>query len=152
MKRLPVAEEDRRSVADWYQVWGDRVAAVDFKAVRDMFTEDAIAFGSKVEMVTSREALERDQWRAIWPSIENYRYDLSTLEVVMSPDRLMAMGASIFRSTGIHQDGSKFERNGRATVILQRPSVGAPWVCNHAHVSLKPGTPGISHGKRPERV
>ena len=28
MNRLPVAEEDRRSVADWYQVWGDRVAAV----------------------------------------------------------------------------------------------------------------------------
>jgi ketosteroid isomerase-like protein len=151
MKRLPVAEEDRRSVGDWFQTWGDRVAAVNFKAVRGMFTEDAIAFGSKVELVNSREALERDQWRAIWPSIEDYRYDLSTLEVVMSPDRLMAMGASIFRSTGIHKDGSKFERNGRATVTLQRPSIGAPWVCNHSHVSLKPGTPGVSHGKRPEK-
>jgi ketosteroid isomerase-like protein len=152
MKRLPVAEEDWRSVADWYQVWGDRVAAVNFTAVRDMFTEDAIAFGSKVEMVTSREALERDQWRAIWPSIEDYRYDLSTLEVVMSPDRLMAMGASIFRSTGLHPDGKKFERNGRATVTLMRPLVDAPWICTHSHISLKPGTPGISHGKRPERV
>lgn len=152
MKRLPVAEEDRRSVGDWFQTWGDRVAAVNFKDVRDMFTEDAIAFGSKVELVNSREALERDQWRAIWPSIEDYRYDLSTLEVVMSPDRLMAMGASIFRSTGIHQDGSKFERNGRATVTLQRASIGAPWVCNHSHVSLKPGTPGMSHGNRPEKI
>ena len=151
MKRLPVAEEDRRSVADWYPRWGDLVAEVNFKAVRPMFAEDAIAFGSKVEMVTSQAELEREQWRAVWPSIEDYRYDLATLEVVMSPDRLMAMGASIFRSTGIHQDGSKFERNGRATVILQRPSIGAPWICNHSHVSLKPGTPGISHGKRPEK-
>ncbi len=152
MKRLAVADEDRRSITDWFQTWGDRVGAVNFKAVRGMFTEDAIAFGSKVQMVTSREALERDQWRAIWPTIEDYFYDLSTLEVVVSPDRLMAMGASIFRSTGIHKDGSKFERIGRATVTLQRPSVGAPWVCNHSHVSLTPGTPAPSHGHRPEAM
>ena len=69
----------------------------------------------------------------------------------MSPDRLMAMGALIFRSTGLHPDGKKFERNGRATVTLMRPSVGAPWICTHSHISLKPGTPGISHGKRPEK-
>jgi len=152
MKRLPVVDQDRRSIAEWFQVWGDRVGAVNFKAVRDMFTEDAIAFGSKVEMVQSREALERDQWRVIWPTIEDYRYDLSTLEVVVSPDRLMAMGASIFRSTGIHKNGTKFERTGRATVTLQRGAVGAPWVCNHSHVSLTPGTPAPSHGYRPEAM
>ena len=152
MKRLPVAEEDRRSVADWFARWGDRVAAVDFIAVRPTFAEDAIAFGSRVEMMTSRDALEREQWRMVWPTIEDYRYDLATLEVVVSPDRLMAMGAVIFRSTGLNADRSKFERNGRATVTLQRDAIGAPWICNHSHVSLKPGTPGISHGKRPERV
>jgi ketosteroid isomerase-like protein len=150
MKRLPVAEEDRSSVADWYVRWGDFVANVNFKAVREMFAEDAVAFGSKIEMMTSQAQLEREQWREVWPSIEDYRYDLATLEVVMSPDRLMAMGASIFRSTGLHPDRRKFERNGRATVTLMRPSVGAPWVCTHSHISLKPGTPGISHGKRPE--
>jgi len=47
--------------------------------------------------------------------------DLATLEVVMSPDRLMAMGAVIFRSTGLHPDGKPFERNGRATWIAARP-------------------------------
>ncbi len=152
MKRLPVADEDRRSIADWFAVWGERVAAVDFKSVRPMFAEDAIAFGSKVEMVTSREALEHEQWRAVWPTIEDYRYDLATLEVVTSPDRLMAMGAVIFRSTGLHRDGGKFERNGRATVTLMRSSVSAPWICTHSHVSLKPGTPAPSHGNRPEAV
>ncbi len=150
MKRLPVLDEDHQSVAAWYQLWGQRVAAVNFKAVREMFTEDAIAFGSKVNMMTSREALEREQWRAIWPTIEDYAYDLATLNVVVSPDRLMAMGATIFRSTGIHQDGTRFERNGRATVTLQRTAVNAPWVCNHSHVSLTPGTPAPSHGNRPE--
>jgi ketosteroid isomerase-like protein len=150
MKRLSVSDEDRRSITEWFRVWGERVGSVNFKAVREMFTEDAIAFGSKVEMVTSREALERDQWRAIWPTIEDYTYVLSTLEIVVSPDRLMAMGAAIFRSTGIHKDGTRFERYGRATVTLQRLPVSAPWICNHSHVSLKPGTPTPSYGTRPE--
>ena len=150
MKRLPVDEDDRRSIVEWFDVWGRRVGEVNFNAVRAMFTEDAIAFGSKVEMVTSRESLERDQWRAIWPTIEDYSYDLDTLEMVVSPDRLMAMGAAIFRSTGIHKDGSRFQRNGRATVTLQRESVSAPWLCNHSHVSLTPGTPAPSHGSRQE--
>ena len=151
MKRLPVPEEDRRSIAEWFDTWGRLVAAVDFKRVRDMFAEDAIAFGSKVEMMTSREALEREQWRAVWPTIENYSYDISTLELVISPDRLMAMGAAIFRSTGLHPDKkTRFERPGRATVTLMRERIGAPWYCTHSHVSLKPGTPTPSHFNRPE--
>ena len=86
-----------------------------------MFAEDAIAFGSKVEMMTSRAALEREQWRAVWPTMEDYRYDLSTLEVAISPDRLMAMGAAIFRSTGLHAgQARRFDRNGRATATLMR--------------------------------
>ena len=126
MKRLPVTEEDRRSVKDWYDRWSGYVADVNFKAARPTFAEDAIAFGSKVEMVASQEALERDQWRAVWPSIEDYRFDTSTLEVIMSPDRLMAMGASIFRSTGIHKDGSKFERNEFTGFEIQ-PTLRGRW-------------------------
>ena len=151
MKRLPVAEEDKRSVADWYARWSGHVADVDFRPVRTMFAEDTIAFGTKVEVVTSQAQLEAEQWRAVWPSIEDFRFDISTLEVVMSPDRLMAMGALIFRSTGLDPASNKFERNGRATVTLMRSTVGAPWICTHSHVSLKPGTPRISHGKRLEK-
>ena len=29
-----------------------------------------------------------------------------------------------------------------------RERVGAPWVCTHSHVSLKPGTPTPSYCKR----
>lgn len=150
MKRLPVVEEDRRSIADWFVRWGELVGNVDFKHVREIFVDDAVAFGSKVEMVTSRDALERDQWRPIWPTMADYRYDLSTLEVIVSPDRLMAMGAAIFHSTGFHKDGTRFDRPGRATATLMRAAIGAPWYATHTHVSLKPGTPAPSHGSRPE--
>jgi ketosteroid isomerase-like protein len=153
MKRLPVSEEDRRSVADWFTKWAGLVAAVDFQQVREMFTEDAIAFGSKVEMMTSRAALEAEQWRAVWPTMEDYRYDLSTLEIVMSPDRLMAMGAAVFHSIGLHADKTtRFDRPGRATATLMREKVDAPWYCTHTHVSLKPGTPTPSYFNRPEAL
>src|ERR1700761_5063032 len=126
MKRLTVGDEDRRWGAEWDDPWSGLCAGVSFKPVRAMFAEDGIAFGSKVEVMASQPQLESEQWRSVWPSIEDYRFDTSTLEVIMSPDRLMAMGALIFRSTGIHPDGKKFERNGRSTVTLMRPSVDAP--------------------------
>jgi ketosteroid isomerase-like protein len=148
MKRNAVAAEDRRSIAEWFSTWGERVAKVDFAGVRDMFAEDTVAFGSKVEMVASLDRLEAEQWRAVWPTIEGYRYDLSTLEVIVSPDRLMAVGVAIFRSTGFHRDGSLFERPGRVTASLMRTAVGAPWIATHTHVSLKPGTPAPSYGSR----
>ena len=134
MKRLPVLDEDRRSIGDWFAHWGNLVGNVDFNRSRPMFAEDIIAFGSIVEMVTSQDALEREQWRNVWPTILDYRYDLDTLEVVMSPDRLMAMGAVIFRSTGLSQDGSTFRRDGRATATLMRDAVGAPWFCTHTQI------------------
>jgi ketosteroid isomerase-like protein len=151
MKRLPVLDEDRRSIAAWFETWAARVAAVDFSRVREMFTEDAIAFGSKVEMMTSRASLEQEQWRSVWPTMEDYRYDISTLEITVSPDRLMAMDAAIFHSTGLHADKvARFDRPGRATATLMRERVDAPWYCTHTHVSLKPGTPTPSHFSRPE--
>jgi ketosteroid isomerase-like protein len=151
MKRLQVLEEDRRSISEWFVNWARLVAAVDFKRVRELFTEDAIAFGSKVEMMISREALEQEQWRAVWPTMEGYRYDLSTLEIAISPDRLMAMGAATFHSVGLHADKkTRFDRPGRATATLMREAVGKPWTCTHSHVSLKPGTPTPSYFNRPE--
>jgi ketosteroid isomerase-like protein len=150
MKRLPVLDEDRRSIAEWFQRWGELVANVDFKRVRELFAEDAVAFGSKVEMVTSRDALEAEQWRVVWPTMADYRYDLSTLEIMISRDRLMATAAAIFHSTGFHKDGSPFDRPGRVTAALMRESIGAPWYATHTHVSLKPGTPTPSHGNRRE--
>src|SRR5262245_41416170 len=148
MKRLPAAEDDKRTVGEWYARWDKFVADVDFVPVREMFAEDTVAFGTKTEMMKSRPHLEREQWRQVGPSIDDYRYDLSTLEVVTSPDRLMAMGAVIFRSNGIHPDGTKFVRDGRSTCTFMRTAVGEPWICTHSHLSVTPGTPYTSHGKR----
>jgi ketosteroid isomerase-like protein len=150
MIRNHVLEVDRRSVEEWFVQWAELVANVDIKRVREIFVEDAVAFGSKVEMVRTRDELEAEQWRVVWPTMADYRYDLSTLEVITSPDRLMAVGAAIFRSTGFHKDGTRFARPGRVTASLMRSHPGAPWLATHTHVSLTPGTPTPSYGNRPE--
>ena len=57
MKRLQVLEEDRRSISEWFVNWARLVAAVDFKLVRELFTEDAIgaiARGKQVIIVAAR--------------------------------------------------------------------------------------------------
>jgi ketosteroid isomerase-like protein len=152
MERNHVLEVDRRSVEEWFVRWAELVANVDIKRVRELFVDDAIAFGSRVEMVRTRDELEAEQWRLVWPTMADYRYDLSTLEVIVSPDRLMAVAAAIFRSTGFHQDGTTFDRPGRVTASLMRARPGAPWFATHTHVSLKPGTPTPSYGNRPEAL
>jgi ketosteroid isomerase-like protein len=150
MKRVPVQDDDRRSIADFFERWGTLVGNVDFRRARDLYTEDVIAFGSLGKTMTSRAALEAEQWRVVWPTLADYRHDLSTLEVIVSPDRLMAMGAVIARTIGIHKDGSHFDRPVRVTATLMREAIGAPWHMTHTHVSLVPGTPAPSYGSRPE--
>lgn len=150
MKRLSVHDDDRRSVAAFFEHWGNLVGRVDFKRARELYTQDVIAFGSLGKTMTSRDTLEAEQWRAVWPTLADYRHDLATLEVIVSPDRLMAMGAVIARTIGIHKDGSHFDRPVRVTAALMREAVDAPWFMTHTHVSLVPGTPAPSHGNRPE--
>ncbi len=152
MHRNPVRDDDRVSVREFFRHWGELVCDVDFKQARELYTEDIIAFGSLGKMMTTRAALEGEQWRAVWPTVEDYRHDLDTLEIIVSPDRLMAMGATFLRSTGIGRDGAKFERVGRVTATLMRSALTAPWLITHSHVSLVPGTPAPSHGKRLEKA
>lgn len=150
MKRLTVLDEDRRSIADFFERWGTLVGQVNFKNARGLYTDDVIAFGSLGKMLTSRSALETEQWRAVWPTLADYGHDLTTLHVIVSPDRLMAVGAVIARSRGVHKDGSHFERPVRVTASLMREALDAPWFMTHTHVSLTPGTPAPSYGNRPE--
>ena len=89
----------------------------------------------------------KEQWSNVWPTIRNFRWRLDGVEAIVSPDRLSAVGMAIFDSDGFNQDGSRFDRPGRATVAFARKSVGEDWVAVHTHMSLFRGTPSRSFGK-----
>lgn len=147
MEHAVTKDADRRSVVAFYDTWGRHVVARAFAEARTMFEPDMVAFGTFADFIHGIDAVERDQWRQVWPMIADFRFATEHTHVDVSPDRLMASAAVPWTSTGFDQDGRPFPRNGRATVTLRRTSVDAPWRGVHTHFSLNRGTPGRSYGQ-----
>ena len=144
-------EADRAAIEAWFATWSGQVADVDFAPALDLFADNIASFGTHMDVVEGLDALASNQWRNVWPTIEDFRWNLDTLKVGVSPDRLFAIGIVTFSSTGIGEDGQRFDRPGRGTVAFARPSVEEAWQGVHSHVSLNPGTPQKSHGARPAK-
>lgn len=133
----------------WFDAWGGCVAAVDFAAARPLFDAGVVGFGTRMEYVAGLENLERQQWRSVWGTIDGFHFLTERLISGVSPDGRLAYGLVPWGSTGFHEDGSAFERPGRATVLFTRDAPGEPWRALHTHISLDPGTPQRSYGNRP---
>lgn len=144
-------EEDRAAIERWFATWSGQVADVDFAPAMDLFADNIASFGTHMDVVEGLQALADNQWRKVWPTIEDFRWNLETLKVGVSPDRLFAIGIITFSSTGIAEDGSRFDRPGRGTVAFARSSVDGDRAGVHTHISLNPGTPQKSHGARPAK-
>jgi ketosteroid isomerase-like protein len=131
-------------LSDWFVALERCVRAVDFAAGRELFAEDVVAFGTRADVVTGLDTLERQQWHGIWPNIADFTFVMDQLHAGRDGD--LTWGVVPFTSTGFHPDGTPFPRPGRATVILERRS--GRWLAKHTHFSLYPGTPPTTHGSR----
>jgi len=139
---------DLESVRDWFRKLAGFVQAKDFKGAYPLTREDFLAFGTFADFVAGRENAEQNQWRNVWPKISDFRFRLDDVRAIVSPDRLFAVGLAIFDSTGYREDGTPFDRPGRATVTFDRQKVGDPWVANHSHMSLFRDVPQMSYGQK----
>ena len=151
MQDTPDSSDDLEPESSWsgWPAWGAEVAAADIRAGRRRFADDLIAFGTHADVVVGRDAVEADQWSQIWPAIEDFAFDCSTTcGCGCSPDGLMAVAIVPWSSTGIDADGNRFDRPGRATIVLERDAVGEPWLGTHTHFSLARGVPSSTHGRR----
>jgi len=143
--------DDQLSVRSWISAWGDEVAGANVSAGRLRFAEELTAFGTHADVVRGRDAVEANQWRQIWPAIDDFRFAVDDMDILLSPDRLMAVAVVRWDSTGIHRDGSRFDRPGRATVVLRRTTVSEEWLGVHTHFSLGRGVAQETHGTREVR-
>jgi ketosteroid isomerase-like protein len=141
-------ESIEQQVADWVAGWGAEVAAANIRAGRERFAAHLTAFGTHADVVVGRERVEAEQWSQIWPKIEDFAFVLDQLSVIASPNGLLAVAIVPWTSTGIAEDGSRFPRPGRATIVLERSAVDAPWVGTHTHFSLARGVPSRTFGAR----
>jgi ketosteroid isomerase-like protein len=137
-----------QEIADWVAAWGAEVDAVDIRAGRQRFVDGLLAFGTHADVVEGRESVEAEQWSQVWPAIDAFAFDVAQLRVTASPDRLMAVAIVPWSSTGVHADGTRFDRPGRATIVLERSAVGDAWLGTHTHFSLARGVPSTTHGGR----
>ena len=143
--------DDVASVKAWLADWQPCVQQVDFVPARRLFDETVAGFGTHMDVVLGQDALEQNQWRSVWPTIDDFAWDFDGMRIGVSPDRRMAFLITTWTSTGYHQDGSRFDRPGRTTVILSRSDIESEWLGIHTHFSLFPNTPQKSFGNRPPK-
>jgi ketosteroid isomerase-like protein len=142
-------EDDAALIRRWFERLAKHVRAVDYVGARPLFADDMIAFGTFAVFMTGRDAVEREQWRNVWGRIDDFRWRLDDVRAIVSADRLTAIGMAVFDSTGYHEDGTPYDRPGRATVAFGRSDVGGEWVAQHTHMSLFRDVPTRSFGDKP---
>ena len=94
------SESIESSVREWVPAWGAEVAAVDMAAARRRFSPDVVAFGTYAEVVHGLDALESQQWRNVWPTIEGFAFRVDELVVIASPDGCQAVAVVPWDSVG----------------------------------------------------
>jgi len=145
-----VHPDDLAGVKTWFETLAAHVREVDYIGARPIFAPDMIAFGTFTDFMTGRDVAEQQQWRNVWSHIDEFRFR-PDIRAIVSPDRLQAVGMAIFDSTGYRQDGTSYDRPGRATVVFVRNSVGASWLAQHTHLSLFRDVPTRSFKSKPEK-
>lgn len=147
---LPLPEanaEISAAVREWLDRFAVCVREVDYAAARPFWHPDIVIFGTYQELMKSLSAWTERQWDNVWPRTAEFRFDLANTMVMAAPDGAMAVAIAPWTSTGFHEDGTAFDRPGRATIVLARQPDGR-WLGVHSHMSLARGVPQDSHGKR----
>ena len=144
------AAADLASIEGWFETLAAHVREVDFAGARPLFAEDMVAFGTFTDFMTGRAIAETEQWRNVWPHIDEFRWRPG-IRAILSADRLQAVGMGVFDSTGYRADGTAYARPGRATVVLVRSALDAPWQAAHTHMSLFRDVPTRSFKHKPEK-
>ena len=151
MTGLPEAPQDLRNhFLRWLETFSSHVRAVDYASARPLFHPEILAFGTHRDVLPSLEAWVGSQWDNVWPKTDDFRFDLAATHVLASDDESMAVVIAPWTSTGFHEDGTKFDRPGRATIVFHKSEKG--WLGVHSHLSLNRGVPQTSHGTRPVKA
>jgi ketosteroid isomerase-like protein len=148
---LPEADSETKAwFIDWLNGFSAHVRAVDYASARPLFHREILAFGTHQDVLPSLEAWVNTQWDNVWPRTDDFRFAIPQVRVLVSDDKSMVVVIAPWTSTGFHQDGSPFDRPGRATIVFHRSGEG--WLGVHSHLSLNRGVPQASHGNRPVKV
>lgn len=146
MNALPLADATTAGqLRDWLARFAACVREVDYAGARPFFHPDVLAFGTHRDVIAGLAQWQDTQWDNVWPRTSDFCFDLEATRFLALG--AMAVAVAPWTSTGYHQDGSRFERPGRATMVFRREPKG--WLCVHSHMSLNRGVPQASFASRP---
>ena len=131
-------------VKQWYIKFGECCKSRDFESAIKLVSSDVCSFGTKVDIVTNLKDLQAQQWQNIWPYIDNFHFLVDKL--IADGNNELAWGITPWSSIGYDSEGNRFDRPGRATVILKK--YNDVWIAIHTQYSLIPGTPYNTYGKK----
>jgi len=148
MNGLPAADAETTAFFHrWLETFSSYVRTVDYAPAKPLFHPNILAFGTHRDVLPSLEAWVDTQWDDVWPKTDDFRFDLAATHVLTSDDGSMATVIAPWNSTGFHEDGSRFDRPGRATMVFHKRD--GIWLGVHTHLSLNRGVPQASFGNRP---
>jgi ketosteroid isomerase-like protein len=124
---------------EWLRAWQACVRAVDFAGGRKLCAPDIVAFGTVAPFVEGLDTVEREQWRRVWPVINDFTIDVDHARGAVTGDR--GWIAATWDSRGTLADGGTFPRPGRCTLAFERRD--GRWLATHTHFSLTPA-PGTT--------
>ena len=151
MTALPEADgATRRYFVEWLERFAGFVREVDYASARPLFHPDVLAFGTHRDVIPGLKAWQDTQWDNVWPKTSDFRFNTDAAHILVSADNTMATVVVPWTSTGYNQDGSTFDRPGRASMVFNRQD--GKWLCTHSHMSLNRGVPQQSYANRPVKA
>ena len=144
---LPAGAEDIAFFSALLEDFAASIRAVDYDSARPRWHPRVLAFGTHMAVIEGLEDFIAQQWHAIWPTIDDFRFLLPECRFLVSAGRSMASVVAPWISTGYHEDGRPYPRPGRATLVFAMTKDG--WKVIHSHMSLGRGVPTPSHKKKP---
>lgn len=119
----------------WLSSWEQCVQDQAYEPAAELFDLAVHSYGTVMPVVSGRAALMAQQWGAVWPRTQGFRFTRESLQGWGDAQRYCIAGQWV--SEGLDAASQiPFQREGRATLLLQK--VSGAWLAVHSHLSINP--------------
>jgi ketosteroid isomerase-like protein len=136
-------KSDREQILRWLETFAAAVCATDFSAGRSLCEGEIFSFGTVAALAWGLDELESSQWRKVWGVTTGFAFDIALMHCGGGGDNFWV--AVPWSSSGQVESQKKFERRGRATIVLRK--AGDRLLAVHTHFSLAPANGDVSIGR-----
>ena len=76
---MSATADPKAAVTEWFARLGKYCASVDYDSARAIFAGDVVSFGTRADIVSGLDHLQKNQWEGIWPNIQDFKIDLDSI-------------------------------------------------------------------------